>query len=125
MFKISIRTFLVAALALLAWRVYGGFVSHHPSAPAAIAAAPAKVTPLWFQSKGGDNPASAENDTPFPNGQLILTAQWTSPRYYPNPKVQAADIIPVTASARFPSMPAIAPASKTSTSVAGLEDLCR
>ena len=95
-FKISVRTFLVAALALLAWLVYRGFVSHHRSAPAAIAAAPAKVTPRWFQSNGGDNPASAENDTPFPSSQLILNAQWTTPRYYPNPKVQAADIIPVT-----------------------------
>jgi hypothetical protein len=96
MFKISIRALLVVALALLARLVYRGFVSHNPSAPAAIAAAPAKVTPRWFQSNGGDNPASVENDTPFPSSQFILNAQWTTPRYFPNPKVQAADIIPVT-----------------------------
>jgi len=54
------------------------------------------VTPLWFQSDGRDDPASVENDTPFPSSQFIVNAQWTTPRYYPNPKVQAADIIPVT-----------------------------
>jgi hypothetical protein len=27
---------------------------------------------------------------------VIVNAQWTSPRYYPNPKLEAADIIPVT-----------------------------
>ena len=53
-------------------------------------------TPLWFQSSGEDNPASVENDTPFPNSKLIVNAEWASPRYYPNPKIQAADIIPVT-----------------------------
>jgi hypothetical protein len=37
-----------------------------------------------------------ENDTPFPSSQFIVNAQWTTPRYYPNPQVQAADIIPVT-----------------------------
>jgi hypothetical protein len=27
---------------------------------------------------------------------VVVNAQWTTPRYYPNPKIQAADIIPVT-----------------------------
>jgi len=54
------------------------------------------VTPLWFQSSGEDDPASVENDTPFPDSKVVVSAHWTTPRYYPNPKVQAADIIPVT-----------------------------
>ena len=53
------------------------------------------MTPLWFQSSGEDDPASVENDTPFPDSKVVVNAQWTTPRYYPNPKVQAADIIPV------------------------------
>jgi hypothetical protein len=53
------------------------------------------VTPLWFQSSE-DDPASMENDTPFPDSKVVVNAQWTTPRYYPNPRVQAADIIPVT-----------------------------
>ena len=54
------------------------------------------ISPLWFQADGRDHPASVENDTPFPSSRFITGGQWTTPRYYPNPKVQAADIIPVT-----------------------------
>lgn len=54
------------------------------------------VTPLWFQSTGEDDPASVENNTPFPSSKVVVNAQWITPRYYPNPKLQAADIIPVT-----------------------------
>ena len=54
------------------------------------------VTALWEQSRGEDDPASVENDTPFPDSKVVLNAQWTTPRYFPNPKIQAADIIPVT-----------------------------
>lgn len=93
MLKIAIRLLLVA-LALLAWAVYRHFTARHRLAVATVAAA--TVTPLWFQSNGGDNPASAENETPFPSSQFVVNAQWTTPRYYPNPKLQAADIIPVT-----------------------------
>jgi len=55
-----------------------------------------QVAPLWFQGNGADDPVTVENNTPFPSSQLIVNAHWTTPRYYPNPKVQAADIIPVT-----------------------------
>jgi hypothetical protein len=51
--------------------------------------------PLWFQSNGDDDPVSVENNTPFPDSKVIVNAQWTTPRYYPNPKVQHADILPV------------------------------
>ena len=61
----------------------------------ANAAAP-RVAPLWYQADGRDNPVSVENDTPFPDSQLIVNAQWATPRYYPNRNVQEADIIPVT-----------------------------
>jgi len=54
------------------------------------------ITPLWLQSSGQDDPASVENDTPFPDSKVVVNAQWTTPRYFPNPKIQAADIIPVT-----------------------------
>jgi len=70
----------------------------HPekrSDESAHAVAP-KITPLWYQADGRDNPISVENGTPFPRSRLIINAQWTSPRYYPNRKVQEADIIPVT-----------------------------
>jgi hypothetical protein len=50
----------------------------------------------WFQSSGEDYPASVENDTPFPNSELIVNAQWTTPRYYPSVDLEHADIIPVT-----------------------------
>lgn len=94
MAKTALRVILIVAIALLAWVVYNRFSARHRPAP--VAAESPKVTPLWFQSNGGDNPVSAENDTPFPSSQFIVSAQWTTPRYYPNPKVQAADIIPVT-----------------------------
>ena len=54
------------------------------------------ATPLWLQSSGEDDPVSMENDTPFPDSKVVVKAQWTTPRYFPNPKIQAADIIPVT-----------------------------
>jgi len=54
------------------------------------------ISPLWLQADGRDHPVSVENDTPFPSSRFITGAQWTTPRYYPNPKVQAADILPVT-----------------------------
>jgi hypothetical protein len=54
------------------------------------------VLPRWFQSGGQDYAASPENDTPFPDSELIVDAQWTTPRYYPNADLQHADIIPVT-----------------------------
>ena len=92
--KTALRATLVVAIALLAGVVYHRFSARHQPAP--VASEAPKVNPLWFQSKGGDNPVSAENDTPFPSSQFIVSAQWTTPRYYPNPKVQAADIIPVT-----------------------------
>jgi hypothetical protein len=60
------------------------------------AAQDAAPTPLWFQATGADDPATVENNTPFPDSQAIVNAQWTTPRYHPNPKVQAADILPVT-----------------------------
>jgi len=64
----------------------------HASAPAV----PPQVAPLWYQADGRDNPLSAENDTPFPSSQFFVNAQWTTPRYYPNRKVEEADILPVT-----------------------------
>jgi len=66
------------------------------SSSSAVSQEPSPVVPLWFQSTGEDSPASVENDTPFPSSNLIVNAQWTTPRYYPNPRLQAADIIPVT-----------------------------
>src|ERR1035441_9177599 len=97
--KYAVRAALIAALSLLAFAIHHNFSAHGLAAPrpAGISeAAPQGVTPLWFQSDGRDNPTSVEHDTPFPSSQLIINAQWTTPRYYPNPKVQAADIIPVT-----------------------------
>jgi hypothetical protein len=54
------------------------------------------VVPRWFQSDGQDYPASRENDTPFPPSEVIVNAQWTTPRYYPNTDLQQGDILPVT-----------------------------
>jgi hypothetical protein len=89
-----------AAIALLASSVVCGMASigevKAASSSSAFGQEPSAVVPLWFQSTGEDSPASVENDTPFPSSKFIINAQWTTPRYYPNPKLQAADIIPVT-----------------------------
>jgi hypothetical protein len=63
---------------------------------AGSAPGPNAVAPRWFQSSGEDYPVSRENDTPFPDSELIINAQWTTPRYYPNAAIQQADILPVT-----------------------------
>src|SRR5215831_7036089 len=94
--KNATRIALVVALALLAWAVCGFFTACRKPAEGTVDSTQPKVTPLWFQSDGRDDPASVENDTPFPSSRLTINAQWTTPRYYPNPKVQGADIIPVT-----------------------------
>jgi hypothetical protein len=92
----------IAALAGLAAVILWGTGSRwapflHTALPVHAASEGASsVTPLWLQSSGEDDPASVENDTPFPASKAVVNAQWTTPRYFPNPKVQAADIIPVT-----------------------------
>jgi hypothetical protein len=68
----------------------------HIASPVYASESASSVTPLWLQSSGEDDPASVENDTPFPDSKVVVNAQWTTPRYFPNPKIQAADIIPVT-----------------------------
>ncbi len=68
----------------------------HIDSPVYASESSSSVTPLWLQSSGEDDPASVENDTPFPDSKVVVNAQWTTPRYFPNPKIQAADIIPVT-----------------------------
>lgn len=85
----------VAALALTGVGFRWAACRHVASAVYASESA-SPVTALWEQSRGEDDPASVENDTPFPDSKVVLNAQWTTPRYFPNPKIQAADIIPVT-----------------------------
>jgi len=97
MFKYTARAAIVTAFVLVVWGIYHIGVTRRRLRPAGnVEATQSTVTPLWFQSNGEDNPASVENVTPFPSSHFIVNAQWTTPRYYPNPKVQAADIIPVT-----------------------------
>jgi hypothetical protein len=97
--KTAVCAACTVALIILAWNIHEDSTVRGVPAPLPLGTsvvAPPQVTPLWFQADGRDDPASVENDTPFPNSHFIVNAQWTTPRYYPNPKVQKADIIPVT-----------------------------
>jgi hypothetical protein len=97
--KTALRATCIVTFIVLAWTIHQDSTVRGVPAPLPVgnpAAVPPQVAPLWFQADGRDNPASVENDTPFPNSHLIASAQWTTPRYYPNPKVQHADILPVT-----------------------------
>jgi hypothetical protein len=91
----------IAALAGLAAVVVAGAglmwaAFRHVASPLYASESSSSVVPLWWQSTGEDDPVSVENDTPFPDSKVVVNAQWTTPRYFPNPKIQAADIIPVT-----------------------------